>query len=46
MFYPDSYVLMCFEIVLVYLRLAACRVYEGHLQKGMNDKTCPETSKK
>ena len=30
--YPDSHDFVLFEIVQVYLRLADCRVYKGHLQ--------------
>ena len=36
---------MCFEIALVYLRSAAFRVYKGHLQNELSDKTSSETSK-
>ena len=31
-FYPDSHVLVLFEIAHVCLRLADCRVCKGHLQ--------------
>ena len=31
-FYPDSHVFMFFKIVQVYLHLAICRVYKGHLK--------------
>ena len=31
-FYPDSYVNMCFEIAQVYLRSAASIMLKGHLQ--------------
>ena len=31
-FYPDSHVFVFFEIAQVYLRLARCREYKGHLQ--------------
>ena len=41
MFYPDSYVFMCFEITQVYLRLVASGVCKGHLQNEFS-----ETSKK
>ena len=36
---------MCFEIAHVYLRSAAFRVYKGHLQNELSDKTFSETSK-
>ena len=36
-FYPDSYVFMGFKFAQLYLRSAASRVYNGHLQKGMTD---------
>ena len=32
MFYPDSCVLVFFEIAQVHLRLADCGVHQGHLQ--------------
>ena len=31
-FYPDLHFFLFFEIARIYLRLAGCRVYEGHLQ--------------
>ena len=47
-FYPDLHVFVFFEIAEVYLRLAGCRVYEGHLQNERVIKTFqkhPKSSK-
>ena len=45
-FYPDSYVNMCFEIAQVYLRLAASYSAQGSFAKRVSDKTFLETFKK